>query len=112
MRLPHATLPRFAAMASCIAFAIALSLGSSAATGDIIKIWVVGSPHRGDTPMTPSAFRLREESTRLGYRISVETFPAQGFATTFFEAEARNAAPDVLVLAHLVCVANGRPGIF
>jgi hypothetical protein len=43
------------------------------------------------------AFRLREESTRLGYRLSVETFPAQGFATTFFEAVARNDAPDVLV---------------
>ena len=97
MRVPHATLPRVAVMAGCLAFAVTLSLVSSAETGAAIRIWVVGSPHRGDTPRTPLAFRLREESTRLGYRLSVETFPAQGFAATFFEAVARNDAPDVLV---------------
>ena len=97
MRKPHATLPRFAVIAGCLAFAITLSPVSSAQTGDAIRIWVVGSPHRGDTPRTPLASRLREESTRLGYRLSVETFPAQGFATTFFDAVARNDTPDVLV---------------
>ncbi len=97
MSEPHATLPRFALIAGCLAVAVTLSLVSSAGTGDTIRIWVVASPHRGDTPRTPSAFRLTQESTRLGYRLSVETFPAEGFATTFFEAVARNDAPDVLV---------------
>ena len=43
MRGPHATLRRFAVMAGSLAFAVTLSLVSSAETGDAIRIWVVGS---------------------------------------------------------------------
>jgi hypothetical protein len=44
---------------------------------------------------------LRQEWTRRGFQISVEAFPAQGFAATFFDAVSRNAAPDVLVFDNI-----------
>jgi hypothetical protein len=89
--------PRFIANAAGIAFAVALSLVSSATTDDTIRVWRVGSPHKGDTPRSTVPLSFLQESTKLGFRITVEAFPATGFAATFFDAVARNAAPDLLV---------------
>jgi hypothetical protein len=62
-----------------------------------IRIWKVGSPHTGDTPPTeiPSAL-MREASTR-GFRLSVDSFPAKGFAARFAAAVKDGSAPDLLV---------------
>jgi hypothetical protein len=97
MATPRHRLPWFTACGAGIAFGVALSLVSSATTDDTILIWRIGSPHRGDTPRPTVPPSLRQESTRLGFRITVESFPASGFAATFFDAVARNAAPDLLV---------------
>jgi hypothetical protein len=97
MATPHDRLPRLTANAACIAFAVAVSLGSSPATGDTIRIWRVGSPHNSETPRPTVPLSFVRESTRLGFRIAVEAFPATGFAATFSDAVARNAAPDLLV---------------
>src|SRR5262245_17957313 len=64
---------------------------------ETIRIWRIGSPHRGDTPTSAVPARLDQEAARRGLHITVETFPAIGFAATFFEAVSRNAAPDLLV---------------
>ena len=61
-----------------------------------VRIWKIGSPHRGDTPTPTIPVSLEEAARRLGASISVETFPAKGFATAFREAVIRNDAPDVL----------------
>ena len=97
MATPHDRPPRLTANAACIAFAVALSLGSSPATDDTIRIWRIGSPYNGETPRPTVPLSFMRESTRLGFRITVEAFPATGFAATFFDAVARNAAPDLLV---------------
>jgi len=88
--------PRFVAVATAMAVAGALSLLSSATAGETIRVWKIGSPDSGDTPPVTVPLSLRQESTRSGFRITVEAFPARGFAAMFFDAVARNAAPDVL----------------
>jgi len=66
------------------------------ALADTVRIWKIGSPHRGDTPTPTIPVSLEEAARRPGASISVETFPAKGFATAFREAVIRNDAPDVL----------------
>ena len=72
-------------------------VAGAGAAGDAIRIWKVGSPHRGEIPPTTLPPALAREATRRGFRLSIEAFPATGFATTFFDAVARGAAPDLLV---------------
>jgi hypothetical protein len=65
---------------------------------ETLRVWKVGSPHEGDTPDTTLPFTLNEETKKLGVSLNIEGFPAQGFATRFFEALRQNAPPDVLVI--------------
>lgn len=90
-------LRRLASIAMPAIVAAVLCTGSSATTGDTIRVWKVGSPHRDNTPAATVPFALSQEATRRGFRITVEPFPARGFAATFSDAVTRNAAPDVLV---------------
>jgi hypothetical protein len=85
-----------ARLIACSALAMFLG-GMPQAADDTIRIWKVGSPHRGDTPKATVPSTLLQESTRRGWRIAIETFPAKGFAATFFDAVTRNAAPDLIV---------------
>ena len=75
----------------------ALALAISATAGNPITIWVVGSPHTGHVPKAPAAVHLRDEARRSGYDVSIETFPARGFADVFADAVVRDTVPDVLV---------------
>jgi len=84
-------------LAPCIAAAVVLSVAPHAAIGDPIRIWKVGSPYRRDTPRATVPFNFERESTTRGFQLTVEAFPAKNFAATFFDAVARNAAPDVIV---------------
>jgi hypothetical protein len=79
---------------------IALTAALSASYAQIdsaIRIWKVGSPHKGNTPRAEIPTKLREEWSGHGFRVDVEGFPAAGFAARFFQSVTRNAAPDVLV---------------
>ena len=67
------------------------------ATGNIIRIWKIGSPHEGDLPTANVPAALSREAARRGFDLVVEAFPAAGFAALFLDAFARNAAPDLLV---------------
>ena len=61
-----------------------------------ILIWKVGSPHEGDIPanVIPSDFLMA--GRELGYRFVMETFPAEGFAERFIEAQLDKVEPDIL----------------
>jgi hypothetical protein len=89
--------PRWASLAICTAMAAAMLLVAYGTTGDTVRIWKIGSPYRGNTPDTVVPFALNEESIRRGQGISIEAFPAKGFAATFREAVTRNEPPDILV---------------
>src|SRR5689334_17307776 len=80
-----------------ITCALMLVLASTAAADDTIRVWRVGSPHRGDTPSATVPPAVEKEWAALNFHISLEPFPAAGFAARFSEAVTRNAAPDVLV---------------
>jgi hypothetical protein len=69
--------------------------------GDILQnilVWKVGSPHEGDIPDTTPPFELQRESKKMGFQLSVEGFPAKGFAAKFFEAVEKHEEPDILVI--------------
>jgi len=76
---------------------LVLALFVAARAGDTIRIWKVGSPHTGDTPDQTMPPVLSREAAKRGFRLSIESFPAPGFAARFAEAVATNAAPDVIV---------------
>jgi len=88
---------RRAAAAGGFTLVVAVSLLSSAAPATAIRVWVVGSPYTDAAPERPAAVRLSAAASKRGYALSVDTFPARGFAATFADAVARNNAPDVLV---------------
>jgi len=64
--------------------------------GNLIRVWIVGSPHTGALPpaVVPSELRRRAES--LGYTIEVEAFQAHGFAAKFRQALQDRKEPEVL----------------
>lgn len=93
---PHTTLGRLAWVAVSTAVAVVLRLALPAGNVDTIRVWKVGSPHLGNTPETTVRPGLKHAAAARGIRISIEAFPAQGFAATFFEAVSQNAAPDVI----------------
>ena len=78
-------------------FAVLLVVTPEAQTGTTIKIWKVGSPHTGDTPPTEMPPALAREAGKHGWRLSIDAFPAQGFADRFVAAVADGSAPDLLV---------------
>jgi hypothetical protein len=89
-------LARFA-VAAWTVFAVTLSSTEHDTAEETIRIWRIGSPHQGDTPISRVPVAVAQEAVKRGFGITIEAFPAMGFAATFFEAVARNAAPDILV---------------
>lgn len=61
-----------------------------------VRVWRVGSPHAADTPNVAIAGRMLERAAALGVHLTVEVYPARGFAAVFADAVRRNAEPDVL----------------
>jgi hypothetical protein len=70
----------------------------SSIEGKAITIWKVGSPYREDAPDTAVPSDLALSAEELGYTLKMESFPARGFAQSFFEAFAKNQEPDILVI--------------
>ena len=87
----------FRMFASSTAFALLLLVTPGAQTATTIRIWKVGSPHTGDIPATELPPALARDAASRGWRLSIEVFPAQGFAGRFFAALRDGTAPDVLV---------------
>lgn len=74
------------------------SATASPSAEKVITVWKVGSPHSGDTPDTTIPPDLESSSEELGYKLSIESFSAEGFAQTFFDAFANNQEPDILAI--------------
>ena len=87
----------FRTFACSTAFAVLLFVTPQTQTGATIRIWKVGSPHTGDTPHTALPPALAREAGSRGWRLSIEAFPAEGFARRFFAAVSDGSAPDLLV---------------
>jgi hypothetical protein len=79
------------------ALAVLLLLSSQTPTAPTIRIWKVGSPHTGATPHDGMPPALAREAAGRGWRLSVEAFPAQGFASRFLAAVRDGSDPDLLV---------------
>jgi hypothetical protein len=61
-----------------------------------IIVWKVGSPYEGDTPGTAVPPELEQAAEKMGLKLTVQAFPAMGFAQRFFEAFKNGQEPDVL----------------
>lgn len=61
-----------------------------------IIVWKVGSPYAGDTPGIIIPPELEQAAEKLGLKLTVQAFPAMGFAQRFFEAFKNGQEPDVL----------------
>jgi hypothetical protein len=59
------------------------------------------SPHTGDTPHTELPPAVAREAGSRGWRLSLEAFPAEGFAGRFAAALKDGSAPDLLVFDNL-----------
>jgi hypothetical protein len=97
----HDRLPRPASIAASTTLALALSFVSYATPSETIRVWKIGSPHTGETPATTIPAGLTAEALARGFDLTIETFPAKGFAATFAQAVTGNAAPDVLVFDNM-----------
>jgi hypothetical protein len=71
---------QLAALVAGVACALTLALASTATADDTIRIWRVGSPHRGDRPGATVPPGLEKEWAALGFHVALETFLAAGFA--------------------------------
>ena len=73
-----------------------VNAATHARANNVIRIWIIGSPHTGDLPkpIVPSEFRRQVEN--LGYTIDVQTFRAMGFAAKFRQALQEHNEPEVL----------------
>jgi hypothetical protein len=61
-----------------------------------IVVWKVGSPYQGDTPKRVVPPALHASAAAMGYNLTLETFPARGFAQIFFDAVRNHTEPDIL----------------
>lgn len=89
---------------ACVLLALYLGVGPTAPVGatstkansNVIRVWTVGSPHRGELPPAVVPLELRQGAERLGYTIEVETFRASGFAAKFRDALQNHNEPEIL----------------
>lgn len=81
----------------CTVFVVLLLVTPRAQTDTTITIWKVGSPHTGDTPHIEMPSALAREAGKRGWRLSIDAFPAQGFADRFLAAVRDGSAPDLVV---------------
>ena len=100
---------RFSVAAACIAIVAVVPAAPAAARADVIRVWVVTTPPLSDAPVSTllPVVRFRQEASRLGYDVAVESFPAIGFAAIFSAAVLANAAPDAIVFDNYLVMDGG-----
>ena len=74
--------------------------------GNLIRVWTVGSPWRGDLPQSAVPAELQRQAESLGYTIEVETFRAEGFAAKFRQALQEHNEPEILTYDNFGVIAG------
>lgn len=90
---------RYLRVFACILFALTCSSAIEAATrsnSNVIRVWIVGSPHTNELPRSVIPPELRQRADSLGYTIEVETFRASGFAAHYHQALQNHTQPEIL----------------
>jgi hypothetical protein len=54
--------------------------GTRKPSGNVIRVWSVGSPNTGALPQTAVPLVVERQAEKLGYTIEVQNFLAAGFA--------------------------------
>lgn len=83
--------------ASSIARAGAASATTPPKTNNnLIRIWIVGSPHTNALPPAVIPPELQQRAESLGYTIAIEAFRPSGFAAHFHQALQNHTEPEIL----------------
>jgi hypothetical protein len=70
-------------------------------TEQVIRVWKVGSPHRGDVPDVRIPADLSRKAMELNCRIEVRSMPARDLYGLLTHAVATNDEPDILVIDNM-----------
>ncbi|HKV34837.1 MAG TPA: hypothetical protein VJP89_10960 [Pyrinomonadaceae bacterium] len=86
---------------ACVLLTLFLHTSSNAVTptkpsSNVIRIWIVGSPHTNALPPAVVPPELRKRAEGLGYTIEIEVFRPGGFATLFHQALQSHTEPEIL----------------
>src|SRR5687768_6064023 len=83
-----------------IDFSAAVETASAAVpsrpNSNLIRIWIVGSPHTNALPPTVIAGELHQRAESLGYTIEIQAFRPSGFAAHFHQALQNHTEPEIL----------------
>jgi hypothetical protein len=63
---------------------------------NLIRVWIVGSPHTNSLPRAVVPAELRQRAESLGYTVEVEAFRPDGFAAHFHQALQSHTEPEIL----------------
>ena len=89
-----------AGLGSCVlgGYLAVLTASSCASAQQTVRIWTIGSPHKGDTPaqLVPAPVKRGFSARRL--TVQVESFPARDLAPNLAKAIESGVPPDVLVI--------------
>jgi len=67
----------------------------------VIRVWKVGSPHRGEVPDVRMPENLSRKAMELNSRIEIRSMPARDLYGVLTNAVATNDEPDVLVIDNM-----------
>jgi len=86
---------------ACVLLTLFLLTSTKATTSsepgsNLIRIWIVGSPHTNALPPAVVPPELRRRAESLGYTIEIEAFRPTGFAAHFHQALQNHSEPEIL----------------
>jgi hypothetical protein len=95
---------------ACVLLTLFLHASSTGAVtrskSNLIRIWIVGSPHTNALPPAVVPPELRQRAESLGYTIEVEAFQASGFAAKFRQALQYHEEPEILTFDNYGVIAG------
>lgn len=99
-------LPLLGLLLSLNSFGVAALGQSQPATQEktgpqVIRVWRVGSPHRGDVPYGLVPEGLKEKAAKLNCQLVIRDMPARDLSGSFSNAVATNDEPDILVIDNM-----------
>lgn len=74
------------------------------ASSPTLRIWKVGSPRQANIPNSDVPPDLASSAAELGYNVSVEAFPAAGFAEMFLAKLGKYDEPDIVAFENYIVI--------